>query len=150
MDNFLGSIQTCPLWTLGCGEKFQPQMYCQKHAKGHFGTRLSMFSTFNLTQFRFVFSKLCIHIPIKFDLIKINDWLRPERRPVVQAEDCHPQTKHLGPREGTLQGAENVIYLGFAAEKVGLYHVFPRKNREIPPISPISASGISPYFTSKN
>ena len=100
-----------------------------------------MFSTFNLTQFRFVFSKLCIHIPIKFDLIKINDWLRPERRPVVQAEDCHPQTKHLGPREGTLQGAENVIYLGFAAEKVGLYHVFPRKNREIPPISPISASG---------
>jgi hypothetical protein len=28
--------------------------------------------------------------------------------------------------------------------------VFPRKNREIPPISPISASGISPYFTSKN
>jgi len=46
---------------------------------------------------------------------------------VVQAEDGHPQTKHLGPREGTLQGAENVIYLGFAAEKVGLYHVFSAK-----------------------
>ena len=64
---------------------------------------------------------------IYWGVSKIKDWLRPERRPVVQAEDGHPETKHLGPREGTLQGAENVIDLGFDAGKVGLYHVFTRK-----------------------